>query len=73
MNKISNEYADVLGRELYSAAPKTIIAAVVVSLFVRDAGCGFDGVQSEFLREWWTLYDNCIVPQKPPFPKPEEV
>lgn len=59
-----NEYQRELG-PLYDAAPKAVFAAVVVSLL----SCGGDdmaGVAEKFRKEWETLHDNGIVPQRAP-------
>ena len=82
-NKVGNEYADILAepyepgdkhaRYIYSQTPKAVIAAIAVSMLTLRTEQGLSDVPREFVREWWTLYENGIVPQKPPFPKPAEV
>jgi hypothetical protein len=63
--KVSNEYAQKLGRR-YSSTPKSVIAAVAVSLLVKDSGTDdFEGVLDAFVKEWATLYLAGIIPQKP--------
>jgi len=62
MNKTMNEYALQLG-ELYEA-PKAVIAAIAVSLL----SCGGDQLsqaKERFVKEWQTLNENGIIPQKP--------
>jgi hypothetical protein len=62
--KISNEYAAVL-QPRYGDAPKAVIAAVAVSLLLKQEGSDFAKVYDAFVREWATLYASGIVSQKP--------
>lgn len=62
--KYSNEYAKTLG-ETFEKAPKTVIAAVAVSV-LTEGGRILDQAEKLFLNEWKFLYQNRIVPQKPP-------
>ena len=63
--KITNEYVDSLGR-LYSDTPKAVFAALCVSLLIRLDGEGRELHNDAILDEWLALYQNGIVPQKPP-------
>ena len=65
--KSMNYYAEKVGAELYAA----VLAAVAASA-LTVGGDYIDRAGVEILREWWCLYDNQIVPQKPPFPRPPE-
>jgi hypothetical protein len=68
-SKLLNEYANSLDADLYEKAPKAVFAAVAVSALT----CGGDYLNHahrRVLAEWWALYENGIVPQRPPFPKP---
>lgn len=69
-SKLENEYSLALG-EVYEKAPKAVFAAVAVSMLTNGGDC-FAAAEDRFITEWWTLYENGIVPQKPPFPKPPE-
>ncbi len=55
--------------------PKSVWAAVAISLASRLQPSGCDGPLEECaaicFEEWWTLYHNGIVEQKPPFPLSE--
>jgi hypothetical protein len=63
--KIGNEYAQQL-RSRYAKTPKAVLAAVVVSLLVKQSGKeDFDGVLDAFVQEWAILHQNGIVSQKP--------
>ena len=66
--KIRNDYLGSLG-DLYEKAPKAVLAAVLVSLIIKDTNCiPEDGpiIRDEFCKEWLALYRNGIVPQSPP-------
>lgn len=66
--KIANEYSGALGA-LFKATPKHVLAAIAAS-FASCGGDRIDEAEARVLREWWTLFENGIVPQRPPFPKP---
>jgi hypothetical protein len=66
LNKISNEYAQALGR-FYSSTPKAVFAAIAFSfaerLFAKSATTkNIDCL----LEEWKILHENGFIPQKPP-------
>lgn len=66
-----NHYACAIPEPLYVQCPKAVFAAIAISALT----CGGDWIEraDERVRgEWWNLYDNGIVPQKPPFPRTEE-
>lgn len=57
---------------IYDACPKAVFAAIAVSALT----CGGDQLEwaaYRVMREWWSLYHNGIVTQKPPFPEPPAV
>lgn len=57
--------------DIYDSTPKAVFAAIAVSFAVMHSGDeDFAKAQDEVLREWWTLYDNGIIPQKPRKPRP---
>lgn len=72
----SNGYVDALGNlgvkgNLFESCPKTVFAAIAVSALT----CGGDYLEharERVIAEWWTLFDNGIVPQRPPFLRPKE-
>lgn len=66
VNKTSNEYADLIDNSLYEKMPKAVLAAIAASFALRMAEDDFSQVQSIMVEEWQALYDNGIVPQKPP-------
>lgn len=75
-----NSYVDALcgtkyvarkGRELsiddlFDACPKTVFAAIAVSALTAG-GDHLEHARERVINEWWALYDNNIVAQKPPF------
>jgi hypothetical protein len=69
-NKLTNEYADALPYALYTDCPKAVFAAIAVS-YATTGGDHMEAAEANVLREWWTLYENGIVPQKPNRAKPE--
>jgi hypothetical protein len=69
VNKISNEYAEMLG----GYPPKAVIAGVVVSLLMRfGETTDRDEINRLFVEEWKVLNDNGIIPQKPKFRRKEK-
>ena len=62
--KQGNKYSDVLG-DIYDRTPKAVLAAIAVSLALRDAEDRFDKVEAVILEEWRILHQNGFVPQKP--------
>lgn len=73
-----NEYAAKLAGDDCAASgtidkiPKMVALAVAVSALTLG-GDQLDFARDRFITEWWTLFDNGIVPQKPPFPRNETV
>ena len=61
--KLSNDYQRAFGR-LYAKTPKAVFAAIAYS-GASGGGDYPDRAIENFLHEWWTLYHNGIVPQKP--------
>lgn len=56
-------------RSEYYARP--VFAALAVSYAILQSGNeDTAGAQDALVAEWWTLYDNGIVPQKPTKPRP---
>ncbi len=71
--KTFNEYATLVSPGLFAVTPKAVFAAVAVSALLRDAvsDSNANAIASDaILREWWALYHNGIVPQRPSFPEP---
>lgn len=52
--------------------PKMVALAVAVSA-LTNGGNDLGLARDRFIAEWWILYDNGIVPQKPPFPRNDTV
>jgi hypothetical protein len=67
LNKTSNEYAQSLG-DVFDKTPKAVFAAIAAS-FATCGGDYLNEAQMRIINEWWTLYENGIVPQKPLFPR----
>lgn len=63
--KKENDYQAILTPEFYEKTPKSVLAAILVSLMLNYVDGDEKKVQFEILKEWKTLYDNGIVPQKP--------
>ena len=61
---LGNEYIKVLG-DLFDKTPKAVFAAILVSI-LSNGGDAFDGVATQLIAEWRTLYLNSIIPQRPP-------
>lgn len=71
VSKIFNEYADQV-IEIYGSCPKAVFAAVAVSA-LTTGGDKLEQAADLFMDEWWALYDAQIVPQKPCFPRRDNV
>jgi len=65
LGNLRNEYQDLLGAD-FDKTPKSVYAALAVSLAMRlNPESNADALK--MLRdEWATLHANGIVPQKPP-------
>jgi hypothetical protein len=61
----SNDYVGAMGGDVFAAAPKTVLAAVAVSLATLG-GDRLSDARELILREWHTLHQNGIVPQPVP-------
>lgn len=66
----SNEYQQALG-DIFDKAPKAVLAAIATSALTCGGG-ELDQARDRALREWWVLYEQGIVPQKPTLPKPAD-
>jgi hypothetical protein len=64
--KQRNSYQEELTATFYAQCPKAVFAAMAVSYASRQVNEDFAHVEAELLNEWQVLYDNGIVPQKPP-------
>jgi hypothetical protein len=65
VSKLSNGYADTIPSSVYESMPKTVLAAIAVSL----ATCGgdrLDDATRAIIHEWSVLHQNGIVPQAVP-------
>ncbi len=69
--KTLNEYQMTLDQRVYAQCPKAVLAAVAVSALTRG-GSDLEDATPRLVLEWWALFDNGIVPQRPPFPRPAE-
>lgn len=70
LKNIRNEYQKSLGRT-FEVCPKAVLGAAFASL----ASCGGERLrdaENALKAEWWTLYRSGIVPQRPPFPEPDQ-
>ena len=70
INKLWNDYADIIDARLYERLPKAVLAAIAVAYITRlngDDTLRIDGEVDELLLdEWQALHSNGIVPQAPP-------
>lgn len=62
--KTMNTYANKYPR--YEETPKAITAAVAFSLAMRLCGDNEVDAREMVRAEWEALYENSIIPQKPP-------
>ena len=69
--KIGNYYQQSLSEGLYQVCPKAVLAAIAVSA-LTVGGDYLDAGGRRVLKEWWVLYHNGIVPQRPPYPEPAD-
>lgn len=65
LNKKSNEYVDVFP-DLFERTPKSVFAAVALSLALRLNDDDLQDAIAELVSEWSVLHQNGIVPQAPP-------
>jgi hypothetical protein len=63
--KVENEYSLAISGRLFASTPKAVFAAIAVSMLTAG-GDSMERVNELILKEWQALYDNGIVPQKPP-------
>ena len=69
-----NEYLGILDKMQFDDTPKTVWAAIAISLAYQLQGEGNDAerfsvIPSRLRHEWETLHANGIIPQKPKYPK----
>ena len=62
--KLPNNYQQAFG-DLYRQTPKAVFAAIVWS-YTSSGGDVPENAIQNFLEEWKILYEQGIVPQKPP-------
>lgn len=60
-----NQYAAQIGQDLYENIPKAVLAAIAVSALTLG-GDYLEEARSRVAKEWLILFQNGIVPQKPP-------
>ncbi|RPI55960.1 MAG: hypothetical protein EHM49_01255 [Deltaproteobacteria bacterium] len=65
LNNKSNEYVDLIPERIFDKIPKTVLGAIAISA-LTGGGDYLDNVQDKIMGEWSILYQNGIVPQKPP-------
>ena len=65
--KLKNQYMDLIDPKLYATIPKSVFAAIAVSLTIIRHEDDQSGMNAKLLEEWQALFDNGIVPQKPPY------
>lgn len=65
--KTGNEYTDMISPDFFDKCPKAVLAAIAVSYFY-NAGSDESGITEALRVEWQLLYNQGIVPQKPPKP-----
>lgn len=71
-SKTGNAYSQTLvPGGMFADCPKHVFAAIAVSA-LTCGGDHLDEARELVVREWWLLYHNGIVPQKPPYPDPTE-
>lgn len=69
-----NKFQKEINPSIYNACPKSVMAAMVVQLLQREyfpsegdwtEDDWLQWLQGTFLREWYSLHINGIVPEKP--------
>lgn len=65
LGNISNPYVGCLDVGVFDAIPKSVWAAIAISL-ATDGGERLNEATLNILHEWEVLSDNGIVAQKPP-------
>lgn len=68
--KLTNDYAQAVPGKLYEDLPKAVWAALAVSA-LTNGGDWLARAEDCVLEEWWILWENGIVPQKPTKPRPD--
>jgi hypothetical protein len=63
--KLGNTYQKSINPRLYQNTPKSIFAAIAASYQINH-DTEFETVDDYILNEWRLLYEQGIVPQKPP-------
>jgi len=58
-----NNYVDVIPK-MFERTPKTVFAAIAISL-ASSGGDHMDDINEKLLYEWYLLWTNGIVPQRP--------
>lgn len=66
--KTSNNYSEAISRKLFEATPKHVFAAIAVSS-LTGGGDYIEEAEKRIMAEWWILFQQGIVPQKPPMKK----
>ena len=64
--KTENNYQKQIDSSFYEKCPKAVFAALAVSYMVNHGITSFEEVTGEMISEWNNLYNQGIVPQKPP-------
>lgn len=65
LNKL-NQYTDLLPAGMLANTPKAVFAAMLVSEYLNRLNISPEDLGKAVLEEWQTLYENGIIPQKPP-------
>lgn len=68
--KKRSAYHSVISEKLFEKCPKTVFAALTIAS-LTVGGDYLEEAEERIIHEWWVLFDNGIVPQKPPFPRPK--
>ena len=64
--KKQNEYQKMISDGLFEKTPKAVLAALLVSEYVNRLDLKGVDIDNNIINEWQTLYQNGIVPQRPP-------
>lgn len=63
--KLTNSYVQSLPPGVYDETPKSVWAALAVSLCLQLNEEDWRSLPDDIRAEWKALYDNGIVPQRP--------
>lgn len=61
----SNHYVEMIGESFFDQCPKSVFAALAVSLSIQHEKSSQHDIREALLLEWHSLHKRGLVPQKP--------